>query len=77
MSKLNTGEVENPKIIKAGCGTRYDPEQIGDSTGFDFSSAPTLAGHLDEVLQQDNDKNKKKKKLYKQGANHDPKHEPN
>lgn len=42
MSKTKTGSVENPKPVKAGCGIRYDPEQLGEDTGFDFSAAQEL-----------------------------------
>jgi hypothetical protein len=42
MSKTKIGSVESPKSIKAGCGIRYDPEQLGDDTGFDFSAAQEL-----------------------------------
>ena len=37
--KPKFGEVDDARIIKAGCGTRYDPEQLGDHSGFDFSAA--------------------------------------
>lgn len=40
--KVKLGEVSDAKIIKAGCGVRYDPEQLGDHTGFDFSGASKL-----------------------------------
>ncbi|UZE95980.1 hypothetical protein [Alkalimarinus alittae] len=33
----NTGEVDTSKTVKAGCGIRYDPEVLGDDSGFDFS----------------------------------------
>ncbi|MFC3150948.1 hypothetical protein ACFOEK_07905 [Litoribrevibacter euphylliae] len=34
--KIKTGNVEEAKTMKAGCGMRYDPDQLGDQTGFDF-----------------------------------------
>jgi len=34
--KIKTGNVEEAKTVRAGCGMRYDPEQLGDETGFDF-----------------------------------------
>ncbi len=34
--KIKTGNVSQAKTVKAGCGMRYDPEQLGDHTGFDF-----------------------------------------
>jgi len=36
------GSVEQTKLIKAGCGVRFDPEQLGDDSGFDFSGAQIL-----------------------------------
>ncbi len=30
------------KTVKAGCGIRFDPEQLGEDTGFDFSAAAEL-----------------------------------
>ncbi|WP_284378138.1 hypothetical protein [Litoribrevibacter albus] len=34
--KIKTGNVDEAKTVKAGCGMRYDPDQLGDQTGFDF-----------------------------------------
>lgn len=36
------GNVEQTKLLKAGCGVRFDPEQLGDDSGFDFSGAQKL-----------------------------------
>jgi len=38
--------VEEAKTQKAGCGIRYDPEQLGEHTGFDFSAAESLKDTL-------------------------------
>lgn len=42
MSKLKNGSVDNTKTVKAGCGIRYDPEQMDESYGFDFSKAENM-----------------------------------
>ena len=42
------GSVEQTKLIKAGCGVRFDPEQLGDDSGFDFSGAEKLVGRIAE-----------------------------
>ena len=34
--KLKTGNTDAAKTMKAGCGLRYDPEQLSDDTSFDF-----------------------------------------
>jgi hypothetical protein len=34
--------IKEAEIIKAGCGIRYDPEQLGTDTEFDFSAARDL-----------------------------------
>ena len=36
------GAVEEARLIKAGCGIRYDPEQLGEESGFDFSAAEQM-----------------------------------
>lgn len=36
------GSVEPTQLVKAGCGVRFDPEQLGDDSGFDFSEAEKL-----------------------------------
>ncbi len=36
------GTVEQAQLIKAGCGVRYDPEQLSPEVGFDFSAAREL-----------------------------------
>lgn len=36
------GTVDQPKLVKAGCGFRYDPEELSPDTGFDFSGAREL-----------------------------------
>lgn len=47
---MNTkfGAIGEAKIIKAGCGTRYDPEQLGEDSGFDFDAAEQLKSELSE-----------------------------
>ncbi|ABC27387.1 hypothetical protein HCH_00478 [Hahella chejuensis KCTC 2396] len=41
MSK-KTGRSKPAQLVKAGCGVRFDPEQLDDETGFDFSGAADL-----------------------------------
>ncbi|GAA3965456.1 hypothetical protein [Allohahella marinimesophila] len=36
------GTARTPQIIKGGCGIRFDPDQLSDETGFDFSGAEKL-----------------------------------
>lgn len=59
--KVKLGEVSDAKIIKAGCGVRYDPEQLGDHTGFDFSDASKLRFNTSEdITKKDSDKELKR-----------------
>ena len=45
----NNGTVETSKTIKAGCGIRYDPDELGEHTGFDFAAASALLeGNADD-----------------------------
>lgn len=46
--KRKTGAVETAKTVKAGCGIRYDPDQLSEETGFDFSAASELVTPEDE-----------------------------
>ena len=39
MNKSTSSVVTPTKTIKAGCGIRYDPDDLGEDTGFDFSDA--------------------------------------
>lgn len=41
MSK-NRGAVDSANTTRAGCGIRYEPEQLGEDTGFDFSGVAGL-----------------------------------
>ena len=44
------GSVNTARTVKAGCGIRYDMEQLGEETEFDFSAAAQLkASLLDET----------------------------
>ena len=43
------------KTVKAGCGIRFDPDELSDESGFDFSEAEKLAGH--ELDESDDTKN--------------------
>jgi len=47
------GTVEQPELVKAGCGVRYDPEQLSPEVGFDFSAARKLVqqGEVDDSSQ--------------------------
>jgi len=47
----NTGTVDTTKTVKAGCGIRYDPEILGDDSGFDFSGAEKLKPVLSELSE--------------------------
>lgn len=39
MSKGHDGSVKMPKTIKAGCGVCFDPDDLSEDTGFDFTGA--------------------------------------
>jgi hypothetical protein len=58
MAHSSKGSIDEAKIVKAGCGLRYDPEQLGDDVGFDFSAVKTLRDNVsaitDENAQDDN-----------------------
>jgi len=45
------GAVDITKTVKAGCGIRYDPEILGDDSGFDFSGAEKLKPVLSELSE--------------------------
>ncbi|AZZ90021.1 hypothetical protein EUZ85_04585 [Hahella sp. KA22] len=49
-----TGQSKPPPLVKAGCGVRFDPEQLDEDTGFDFSGAADLLE--EEKAQQEIDK---------------------
>lgn len=57
--KIKTGNVDEAKTVRAGCGMRYDPEQLGEETGFDFSlaSAFNLTQSVEEQKNNSKDKN--------------------
>lgn len=44
---VSTGTVDTGQTVKAGCGIRYDPELLGDDSGFDFSAAEQLKAESD------------------------------
>lgn len=48
---IKTGQASAAKNIKAGCGIRYDPEQLGNETGFDFSDAEGLKACSEDVSE--------------------------
>ncbi|MBU6954289.1 MULTISPECIES: hypothetical protein [unclassified Hahella] len=48
-----TGQSKPPPLVKAGCGVRFDPEQLDEDTGFDFSGAADLL--KEEKAQQESD----------------------
>ncbi|WLQ12667.1 hypothetical protein O5O45_23340 [Hahella aquimaris] len=50
-----TGQSKPAQLVKAGCGVRFDPEQLDEDTGFDFSGAADLLE--DEKAQQESDGN--------------------
>jgi len=45
---MNKNHVTATKTQKAGCGIRFDPEQLGEDTGFDFSQAAELLARAQE-----------------------------
>ncbi len=47
-TKDNRGAVKSDATVKAGCGIRYDPDVIGEDTGFDFSASSELLDQDDE-----------------------------
>lgn len=53
---IQTGTTEF-KTVKAGCGFRFDPEELSEEAGFDFSQAETFA--KDNEPNQDQDKRNK------------------
>lgn len=42
MSHSHRGNIKPAKTIKPGCGVRYDPDDLGEEAGFDFSDAIKL-----------------------------------
>lgn len=48
------GAAKAPGIIKGGCGIRFDPDELSEDTGFDFSEAEKLKPG-GEHHQQDED----------------------
>ena len=44
----SSGVVDMTRTVKAGCGIRYDPEVLGDDSGFDFSGAEKLKAPLSD-----------------------------
>jgi hypothetical protein len=44
------GSVNTDKTVKAGCGIRYDPDVLGEETGFDFTEASTLLDQAQESI---------------------------
>lgn len=54
MSDTKTpGAVDQPQLVKAGCGFRYDPEELSPDTGFDFSGARKLLRDLKQAADED------------------------
>ncbi|WP_168188025.1 hypothetical protein [Hahella sp. CCB-MM4] len=45
---MNKGQIKPAKTVKAGCGIRFDPDQLSEETSFDFSKAKEL---LSESLE--------------------------
>lgn len=56
------GAVDQAKTEKAGCGIRYNPEQLGDDTGFDFSAAAQQLETLDQPEQNEDNTAQQKDK---------------
>jgi len=42
------GSVNTDETVKAGCGIRYDPDVLGEESGFDFTEASTLLDQAQE-----------------------------
>ncbi len=59
MSHSNKGNITPAKTVKAGCGIRYDPDELGEDTGFDFSNAVALK---EETARANQEKLKSEKK---------------
>jgi hypothetical protein len=47
-TEINHGSAKPAKTVKAGCGIRYHPEELGEHTCFDFSAAEKLKKELDK-----------------------------
>lgn len=58
---IKNGSVEEASTIKAGCGIRYDPEQLSDHSGFDYSDAKNLIADTEACESTDDDSDQKKK----------------
>ncbi len=56
MSQHKNGAVDASQTVKAGCGIRYDPEVLGEESGFDFSAAERLKA--EDNKRSDADKKK-------------------
>jgi hypothetical protein len=50
----NTGAVDTSKTVKSGCGIRYDPEVLGEDSGFDFSDAEKLKSIFSDLNKSEN-----------------------
>ena len=61
MTKHKNGSVDSSQTVKAGCGIRYDPDVLGDESGFDFSQAEKFK-NLKETDTEYNDKKDNKKR---------------
>jgi hypothetical protein len=57
MTVDNIGTIETAKNVKAGCGIRYDPEQLGEDCGFDFSAAKDFVETTDSEETTDSAEN--------------------
>lgn len=55
-TQVSPGTAKAPPIIKAGCGIRFDPDQLAEDTGFDFSGAAKLKKVLTQKAGQDDPK---------------------
>ncbi|MAL97474.1 MAG: hypothetical protein CL583_03395 [Alteromonadaceae bacterium] len=52
-AQVNPGTAKAPPIIKAGCGIRFDLDQLAEDTGFDFSGAAKLKKLLAQKAKKD------------------------
>jgi len=53
------GAIEETKTVKAGCGIRYDPEQLSDQAGFDFSKAAEFINEDESTKGSSSDRSNK------------------
>ncbi|WP_020407290.1 hypothetical protein [Hahella ganghwensis] len=58
---MKKGQAEPAQTVKAGCGIRFDPEQLGEETSFDFSGAKALLSEMVETPKKTRQKSRVKR----------------